>query len=493
MLHLAALAAGVGFAACLLLTPLVRRLAVALDVVDRPDETRKLHSRTTPLGGGIAVLSGFWIAVLCLPLIWTSSAGNQLWDPRFVGCLLLASLIICAVGLIDDTKDLRGRQKLLGQILAATVLITGGVYVDHITVFSWNIDLGVMAIPFTMFWLLGAINALNLLDGMDGLATSIGIVLSLGLSVMAIMGQHTADAILTAAIAGALLGFLIYNLPPASIFLGDAGSMLIGMVLGAMAIRASLKGPATIALAAPTAIWAIPILDMGMAILRRKLTGRSLYTTDRGHLHHSLARRGFPVLGSVAMIGLLCAITTVAAVVSVYINHESLAVISVLAVVTMLGVSRLFGHQEFLLLFRRLKNIGLSLVPFHRSPREPARELRARLLGEEKWEGLWSMLIDFAEAYELDLVQLNVHLPAIDEAYHATWQRNGPPDMDKAWHASIPFVVQGQPVGRLKLTSSRTPGSACANMGDIVAALKPFEVKLEAIVSSCMGRATAAA
>lgn len=490
MIDLAVYAAGISFAASLLLTPMVRYVATRLGIVDLPDTTRKLHDRTTPLGGGVAVLLGFWLAALSLALFWGVEIRQSSWDPLFVGSLACATMVICGIGLLDDAFKLRGRQKLLGQMLAAGILVAGGLNVEHVAIFGLRLELGIMAVPFTMFWLLGAVNALNLLDGMDGLATSVGIVLSIALTVMAILTGHVGDAILVAAIGGSLLGFLIYNLPPASIFLGDAGSMLIGLILGSLAIRSSLKGPATVALAAPTAIWAIPIMDVGMAILRRKLTGRSIYHADRGHLHHSLTRRGYTTLASVAVIGMLCGFTAFAAVISVYSEHESLAVVAVLVVVATLAVTRLFGHQEFLLLFRRTRQIGLSLVQFRQTQQKPSRELHARLLGTQEWEELWSMLTGFAEKFQLDVVQLNIHLPAVDEDYHATWQRNGSPDMALAWHTEIPFLVSGKAVGRLKITSSHIDGSSCLWIGELISALKPFELDLQSIVEECLDRMT---
>src|SRR5437868_2212657 len=149
-----------------------------------------------------------------------------------------------------------------------------------------------MAVPVTLFLLLGAIGSLNLIDGMDGLLSTVGVLVSLAVAGMAVMGGHWLAACAAVALAGALLGFLRYNFPPATIFLGDSGSMLIGLVLGVLAIKSALKTPTTVALMAPAVLLTIPIFDTFAAILRRKLTGRSIYSTDRGHLHHCLLSRG---------------------------------------------------------------------------------------------------------------------------------------------------------------------------------------------------------
>ena len=487
MTNLLIISIAIAFAASLLVTPLVRRLALRLGIVDHPDTGRKLHSRSTPLGGGLAVLAGFVTSILALSYVWDTQTADVLWDPAVVTPLLIAMLMICVLGLIDDRFELRGRQKLVGQFFAATVLIGGGLVIQKIAIFGLTIELGLLAIPFTLLWLLGAINALNLLDGMDGLATSLGIVLSVAFGGMALITGHTADAVLTAAMVGALVGFLIYNFPPASIFLGDAGSMLIGLFLGALAIRSSLKGPATVALAAPVAVWAIPILDVSMAVLRRKLTGRSIYATDRGHLHHSFLRRGMSTVTTVVIIGILCAITAIAAVVSVYTKHEMLAVGTVAAVVATLAIGRMFGHQEFILLLKRTKHFVLSLVPFLHRENGRSHQLQTRLQGTRQWDEIWETLTTYAETLDLDAVQLNVCLPGVGEDYHARWERNGKTIESQVWYSEIPLFVDEMTVGRLKIVGHCNNGNSCDWIGDLISGLKPFEAEMRALIEDTVG------
>lgn len=482
MTNLYLIAIAIAFAASLLATPLVRRLALRLGVVDHPDEGRKQHSRSTPLGGGLALLVGFVASLIASCYIWDAQSAKDLWDSSFITPLLMAMAIICVLGLIDDRFDLRGRQKLVGQLLAATVLIGGGLVIQKIAIFGLTIELGLLAMPFTLLWLLGAINALNLLDGMDGLATSLGIVLCVALGGMALITGHAADAMLAAAMLGALTGFLIYNFPPASIFLGDAGSMLIGLFLGALAIRSSLKGPATVALAAPVAVWAIPILDVSMAVLRRKLTGRSIYATDRGHLHHSFLHRGMSTVTTVLIIGVLCAITAIAAVVSVYTKHEMLAVGTVIAVVATLAIGRMFGHQEFVLLLKRAKHFVLSLVPMLHREDGQTHQLQTRLQGTREWDEIWETLTTYAESLDLCTVQLNVCVPGAGEDYHATWKRNGKTVDSQVWYTEIPLLADEVAVGRLKIVGQCSNGNSCAWVGDLISGLKPFEAEMRALI-----------
>src|SRR5262249_42123223 len=154
--------------------------------------------------------------------------------------LLLAAITICAIGVGDDAGVLRLRHKLLGQLVVVGIVINFGLLVREIRVFDWELELGLLAIPFTAFWLLGAMNSLNLIDGMDGLLSTVGAIICVSLAGMAVLCDRWTEACVAVALAAALVGFLCYNFPPASIFLGDSGSMLVGLVVGVLAILSSL-------------------------------------------------------------------------------------------------------------------------------------------------------------------------------------------------------------------------------------------------------------
>lgn len=475
------IAGGMAFVITWFLTPHVIRLARKHEIVDRPDGHRKLHGVAMPLGGGMAVWIGL-LATIAAIYIYGTVWGVELLPPgRFLAALALAATTICIVGLVDDRYGLRGRQKFAGQILAVTVLVLAGFVIENVNVFGWHIQLGLLALPFTYFWMLGAINALNLMDGMDGLATTLGVIMSAAMAAMAALSGHPADALLAVIMFGALVGFLPYNFPPARIYLGDAGSMLIGLVLGALAIRGSLKGPATVALAAPVAIWAILIFDVGMAVLRRKLTGQSLYASDRGHLHHCLLRKGYGSKKALAWIGGLCALTAIGALVGVYQRNELLGMSCVALVLGTLIVTGFFGHSECHMLYRRCLSWTQSLLPAIGS--RPRRgEFRARLDGTREWEDLWHTLTDFADRFDMVSVRLNVSLPVLREEYHAQWARKGIPNSRRVWSAEVPLVAQDMTVGRLILTGSCHEDSVCDWMGELISGLKPIETLIHQIL-----------
>lgn len=470
---------GLAFILAALATPLVRRFAHLIDIVDRPDGFRKLHGREVALGGGLAVFIGMWLTLLIVSAADPEQLPALSDEWRFLGGFFVSTLGIVILGLFDDRFDLRGRQKLVGQMAMVGLVIAVGFRVEMIELFGLRIELGLLVVPFTMFWLLGAINSLNLIDGVDGLATTVGVVFSLTLAAMAWLNQHTLDAMIALALAGALIGFLLYNRPPASIFLGDAGSMLIGLVLGVLAIRCSLKGPATVALVAPTALWAIPMLDVGMAIVRRKLTGQSVYATDRGHFHHLLLKRGYGSRKTVSVIGGLCVVCGVAALLSVYYKSESTAVGIIIAVFAALVMTRLFGHSEVSLVWERVRRfVGSFLIlPSQLRPPTVSEPILKRFQGEREWESLWETLVDFAERFDLCHLQLNVNSPILGEEYHALWQRKSKPSQSRVWHVDLPLQLRGVTMGRLKIAGGIVEtGSVLEWMSELLDGLKPFEM-----------------
>lgn len=477
-----ATAAVVVFAAALVaglvLTPLVRRLAPRIGLIDRPDGHRKLHGRITPLGGGAVVFFAAAIVLVALFAIPNPWRGAFDWSPANLVALLLASAVIVLVGLVDDCVGLRGREKLFGQFLAASILIANGLVIERIAVFGWRIDLGLLAIPLTYFWFFGAVNSLNLLDGIDGLATMLGIILVGTFAALAAMNGRLEVTIIALAFAGALCGFIRFNFPPASIFLGDAGSMLIGLVVGALAIQGSLKGPGTVLLAVPMAVWTLPILDSVAAILRRKLTGRSIYCTDRGHLHHRLMAR----LGSnrkvLALVALCCAATSGAALVSVSLQAEFVAVVICAAVIVILVATDFFGRAESVLIWKRLRNLGSSLTPAAAGDPSAASEDMVQLQGSREWVILWKMLTESAEKLHVRKLHLDLNLPMLHEGFNATWESPGPQNPEMRWCVDIPLVLNGCPAGRLTVVGERNGEPAAHDLESLLEVVGFLETEL---------------
>ena len=465
----------------LVLSPVMREFARRCGLVDKPDSHRKLHSQSTPLAGGIAVYLTV-VMVVCGALVVPSSLQLELqsYAIDLLG-LLLGMTVLLVVGIVDDAIKLRGRQKLFGQILAVIVLVANGLLIEQIGLFGYRVELGLLSVPFTMFWILGAINALNLIDGIDGLATSTGIILSMTIAGMALIINQPMEAVLALALAGALVGFLRYNFPPASMFLGDAGSMLIGLLVGVLAIRTSLKGPATLGLAAPLAMWAIPILDSGAAILRRKLTGRSIYTTDRGHLHHSLLSLGWTNLQTLGWISLFAACTAGGALASVCLGSELVAFFSVAAVLAVLVSTKVFGHMELSLLNHRLLTFGKSLMT---RPQTSVQQSAFHLQGTREWQQLWQSLTATAEKLNLMQLSLLLNAPSLGEGFFATWRQSRDLTQEEIMVLELPLRAHGKVVGRLEVKSLSVDDASCSQLSDILSLLAPMQLSIIRLLES---------
>lgn len=466
-------------ACSVILAPIVALIARWLGVVDHPDGQRKLHARIVPLAGGPTVLISLFVGLGATLWMHPTLLQTTYADIRFLVSLAVAGSLIVVLGILDDKICLRGRQKLFGQFLAALIMIPSGIAIRKIQVFGVPIEFGDFSSIVTVFWILGAINALNLIDGVDGLASTIGIVLSLSVAGVTVILKGRVDGlIISLALAGALSGFLFFNFPPARMFLGDSGSMLIGLVVGCVALKCSVKQYAVMALVMPTAIWAIPIFDVAMAIVRRRLTGRSIYSTDRGHLHHCLARQGHSGSRLLLVVGSLCGLTGLGAVAAAWFNNEMIAVLGVATALAILVATRSFGAAELTLLTNRVRRFAGSLLRKPEGTRPVLHDEQVQLHGKQEWHQLWQTLTEFADRFEMDAVELLVNIPSVGEEYHASWRSTSKVEQHDAWRSEIPLIIGGQRVGHIKVLGVCGNGSICEWMSDLIGGLRPFETQL---------------
>ena len=284
------LISAVALVAALVLTAAVRAVARRCGILDRPDGKRKLHGRPVPLWGGAAVYGAMVLGLLAVRF---GPGGMSRELAELSTAWMIAAGFVCFVGGIDDRFDLPSRLKLALQIVAVVPLVLCGYSVDRVVAFSCPIELGWLGVPLTVLWLVGCINALNLLDGMDGLASIVGLSAAAMLGVIAASQGNDHVAMMATVLAASVTGFLLYNLPPASVFLGDSGSMVIGLTVGLLGIQGTLKTSATLAITAPAVVMTLPMFDIVAAVVRRRLTGRRFDAPDRLHIHHRLLDRGW--------------------------------------------------------------------------------------------------------------------------------------------------------------------------------------------------------
>jgi UDP-GlcNAc:undecaprenyl-phosphate/decaprenyl-phosphate GlcNAc-1-phosphate transferase len=348
------------FLLCLILTPLCRNLFLRLDVVDRPDADRKFHGRPIPRVGGIPIMlsyaGGLGIMLLVAPTAATISVQHKelLWS------LLPAAGLVFVIGLIDDIVGLKPWQKLTGQTTAAIVAVSLGA---RLTLFQGHVASLWLSVPLSLVWLLACTNALNLIDGMDGLAAGVGLLASLATLLVAVLSHNLGLAVATVPLVGCLLAFLRYNFNPASIFLGDCGSLTIGFMLGCFGLIWSRHTGTMLGLAAPLMTLALPLIDVCLSIGRRYLRNVPIFKGDRGHIHHMMLARGFNTRAATLILYGVCVIAAFLALVQTFGDYRFHGlVIIVFCVLVYVGVNYL-GYIELAAARRTLsRKMILSVV-----------------------------------------------------------------------------------------------------------------------------------
>ena len=307
------------------LTPGVKKLAIKVGAVDKPN-ARKVHTHAIPRLGGLAIYIGFMAAVLfCVPV-----------RHELLG-LLLGCTAIVALGIWDDICNIPAKVKLVGQIVAACIPIAFGIQIEWLTnPFGTLIVLPVLvAVPVTFFWIIGFTNTVNLIDGLDGLAAGVSFIASVSMFLLAYTMNQYLPAMIIVAMAGAALGFLQYNFNPAKIFMGDTGSMLLGYTMAVAAVLGLVKTAATIALVVPLIALGLPILDTLFAIIRRKMSGVPIFQPDKGHLHHRLLALGMSQKQAVLIMYFVSIVLGIVALFVANVNYQTgiATVLVVLAVI----------------------------------------------------------------------------------------------------------------------------------------------------------------
>ncbi|MGD9694148.1 MAG: glycosyltransferase family 4 protein [Thermoleophilia bacterium] len=293
-------------------TPLAARLARRVGAVDVPSD-RRIHTLPTPRLGGLAILLGFLVPVLFyLP---ADSAGRA---------LVTGAILITLLGAADDIWGLGPAVKLAGQALCAAIPVSAGLTIDHITLPFLGVgDLGPAQYPLTIIWFVALVNMINFIDGMDGLAAGVS---GLGATTFAVLAASLGrgdPAIMAAALAGACAGFLVFNFHPARVFMGDAGSMLLGFVIAGVAVSGVMKSAAAVAVVAPLVILAIPILDTSFVIMKRLKHGLPIYNADRSHFHHRFFTIGWGQRKTVLALYAWCALMGAVAIAMRFVPYNN--------------------------------------------------------------------------------------------------------------------------------------------------------------------------
>lgn len=435
-------------AAALLLTPAARWLAWRSGALDHADGHRKVHTGPVPHLGGVALLAALLIGTLL------GTAGRPSVESL---SLLIAAALVCVVGWLDDRHCLRVRWKLVGQLLATLPLVCAGQTIERLELGGIVLDLGWWAVPITIAWYVAAANAMNFLDGADGLAPLVGMAIAAAVALMSVRLGH-ADATLSAVVlAGGLAGFLLHNWHPATIYLGDAGSMTTGLWLAVAAAKGSSTPQLGSRFVVLIALMAVPLADVVLAVVRRSLNGRRFWLADREHIHHRLLDRGWTVPGMVFLLAGMAAATGTIAFAAAIHGRELLAwgALAMLAIaVNRVGLA---GDRELALVKQFITNRmldALAMVSAGKRHRLSSQQLDCLSL-----PAAWAMFLADVERHRIDELEMTVAEGGNDWQHH--WRTSQvPAEMLASWSLDI-FV--GQPSGatcRLRATMRQAAASA---------------------------------
>jgi UDP-GlcNAc:undecaprenyl-phosphate GlcNAc-1-phosphate transferase len=445
------------FVLSLVLTPLYRNVAVRRGLLDKPDADRKFHKSPVPRVGGVPIMIAYTVAAGLLALSPLAGGLAIAGALPFALRLMPGLLVVFATGLTDDIFGLKPWQKLLGEVAAAGCVCWAGFHIGSFAGYNLN---DWIAVPLTIVWLVVCANAVNLIDGLDGLATGIGLFATLTMLIAALVQGNYALALATAPLAGALCGFLRYNLNPASIFLGDSGSLSIGFLLGCFGIIWSQKSATLLGMTAPLIALAVPLLDTALAIARRFLQGQPVFGGDRGHIHHRLLARGFTPR-RVAYVLYVCA--GVFAGISLTLSSSGrfggIALVAFCAIVWL--AIRYLGYEEFNTahrlifggLFRRVLAGNLSIS-----------RMEAAIQVSNTPEECWSALVEAGRSFGFSQVSLHfndLHISA----------RLAEVDSTDCWDLHIPLNHSGHVDLRIPLNCTPPPatiGRLVSSVGTIL-------------------------
>jgi len=320
------------FVLALIFVPFAMKMAYKIGAVDKPN-ARKVHTKPMPRMGGLGIYLAYLVAVLATQEITLQLVG-----------LLLGSSILVVLGIFDDIKDLNAKFKLLMQILAAVIVMAMGVRIEFMTnVFGGGaIYLDILSLPITLIWIVGITNAINLIDGLDGLAAGVAIIASGSMAIVGWLSEQYFMASMAIILLGSTLGFLKYNFHPAKVFMGDTGSLFLGFNLSVLAIMGVAKSVTFISLAAPILVLGVPIFDTFFAILRRKMNHKPIFAADKDHLHHRLLSMGFSHRNTVLIIYAISFFLAASAVLITYLTTaEAVAVVAMVLTIILFGAGKL--------------------------------------------------------------------------------------------------------------------------------------------------------
>ena len=442
-------AGGKAFLISLVLTPIVRDVFRAYNVVDRPGR-RKVHAYPIPRVGGVPIVIAYTFALLSLSHAGIPMPADWIWK------LLPGVGIIFLTGLIDDFFNIRPLVKLLGELAAASAVYAAGLRIQGIGDFvlpDW------LSLPLTIFWLLLATNAQNLIDGLDGLCTGMGFFATVTLVSAGLIQGNPALVSLALPLGGALLGFLFYNFNPATVFLGDSGALTIGFLLGCYGLVWTEKGTGLLGVLVPLLAMIIPMTDLCLSIARRSLRGQPVFSADRGHIHHRLLDRGLSVRRSaLTLYAIACIATVFAVLVSYPAAHEFHGVFVLGFLAAGWAGIRQLRYPEFKVAYTQIFRGGWQRAFQSKLRLENLALALERAQNDTEW---WNALVAAARDEHWLRLKWTGHQPPMEAAESARAS-------DWSFRTAL-GSGDGRSHGEIEIEGAAPPGAAASQVIDMVA------------------------
>jgi UDP-GlcNAc:undecaprenyl-phosphate GlcNAc-1-phosphate transferase len=422
------------------LTPLVRRLAYRFGALDHARSSRKIHGHPIPRLGGIAIVIAFYVPMVALLLFHSEVGLLFVAERNHVIGLFVGGLSIALLGLFDDLRGANAWKKFFVQFLVAGLLYKLEFRFDVLAnPFGEPINLGWASLPFTVLWIVGVINAMNLIDGLDGLAGGVALVAVVTTFLVSLQRAHPLMMLFSSALAGSIVGFLFYNFNPASIFMGDTGSMFLGFVLATTAMQTNQKASTAVAVLIPCIALGLPIMDTLLAIGRRAIRGRPLFQADKEHIHHKLMDLGLSHRQAVLVLYGFCILLGASALVLTYTNSGQTALLLVVLTLVAFVFLRSLGYVRF-------DRMPASAVDRkrNRAMRAALQPLGRRLRQLRRAEEMWPVVVEAARVLGAVAVSLEVDTPSGSAAAKTTAFSHAPPEEETSadrlfrWQFAIP-------------------------------------------------------
>ncbi len=441
----------IAFGISVILTPFVRRKCrESGKALDFPVSPRKIHSIPIPRLGGIAIYCAFFLSQI--PILFVDSETHALFSTNIdvLLCLWGTGTLIFLIGLYDDFHGATVLQKFLVQVVAAILAYWGGFTIDTISIpFVGSVPLGILGLPLTLLWLVGITNALNFIDGVDGLACGVGFFSISTMFGISLFLHHPLTAFLAAALAGGLFGFAIYNFNPASIFMGDSGSLFVGFVIAAISLQGAQKSSTAVGLLLPIVVLGVPIADTLLAIIRRIGNGLSPFSADKDHIHHRLLKMGLSSRQVVLLLYVVCSLLGTVALLMTAVTNQMLTLILLVLSVMTIGGMKMLGYTTDMVALNTLVRERIQQKKRVLRRQHFAEEILIEIESAPDYETLIKTVCRYFEQMDFDVGRCQCH----DVRMRFQWEspRYASQDFNPALMVSItlPFMVQDKLYGKL--------------------------------------------